>query len=233
MVKQHAFTKTTELGEVRIRSYQNSDQELCLGIYKNALKEWPGRALRVDFKRYCMYLTVVMVSALVTLAFTWSAYICGLYFGISVITVVLYFGNAYYNAWKITDASLKADLKNIGKTYMSSAGCHMWVAECNRKVVGMVGLLHNESHEPGVAELYRMYVLSSYRRMGIARKLLERLVSYAREQRYHKIILNTTSSHKAALGFYKKSGFELTKVLPFEQKLPTDIELNYFELHLY
>ena len=65
------------------------------------------------------------------------------------------------------------------------------------------------------------------------RKLIERLVSYAREQRYHKIILNTTGSHKAALGFYKKSGFELIKVLPFEQKLPTDIELNYFELHLY
>ena len=148
-----------------------------------------------------------MVSALVTVAFTWSAYICGLYFGISVIIVVLYFGNAYYNGWEFTKNSLGADLKDIRKTYMSSAGCHMWVAECDGKVVGIVGLLNNENHEPGVAEVNRMYVLSSYRRMGIARELLERLVSHAREQRYHKIILNSTSAQKAAQGFYKKVVF--------------------------
>ena len=174
----------------------------------------------------------MMVSALVTVAFTWSAYICGLYFGISVIIVVLYFGNAYYNGWEFTKNSLGADLKDIRKTYMSSAGCHMWVAECDGKVVGMVGLLNNENHEPGVAEVNRMYVLSSYRRMGIARELLERLVSHAREQRYHKIILNSTSAQKAAQGFYKKSGFQLIKVLPFPQKFPTDIEVNYFQLDL-
>ena len=179
-----------------------------------------------------MYLTVVTVLALIAAAFTWSTYISGLYFGTSVIIVVLYFGNPYYQAWKFTDKSLKADLKDIGKTYMSSAGCHMWVAEWNGKVVGMVGLHHNESHEPWVAELYRMHVHSSYRRKGIARKLFERLVSYARAQRYHKIILSTTSAQKAAFGFYKKSGFQLIKVLPFPRKAPTDLKLNYFELEL-
>lgn len=100
-------------------------------------------------------------------------------------------------------------------------------------VVGMVGLLHNESHKPGIVELNRMHVLSSYRRKGIARKLLGRVViSYAREERYDKILLHTTSAQKAAFGFYKKCGFQLINVLPFPQKLPTDLQLNYFELEL-
>ena len=172
------------------------------------------------------------VLALFTAAFTRSTYVFGLYFGICVIIVVLYFGNACYHGWKFTDKSLKADLKDIGETYMSSDGSHMWVAEWNGKVVGMVGLLHDESHEPGVAELYRMYVLSSYRRKGIARKLLERLLCYAREQRYHKIILNTTNAQKAAFDFYKKSVFQLIKVVPFQQKVPTDLDVRYFKLEL-
>ena len=179
-----------------------------------------------------MYLTAVTVLALFTAAFTSSKYIFGVYFGICVIIVVLYFGNAYYHGWKFTDKSLKADLKDIGNTYMSSDDSHMWVAEWNGKVVGMVGLLHDESHEPEVVELYRMYVLSSYRRKGIATKLLERLVCYAREHRYHKIILSTTNAQKDAFDFYQKSGFQLIKVVPFRQKLPTDLEVRYFKLEL-
>ena len=111
------------------------------------------------------------------------------------------------------DKSLKTDLKDIGKTYMSSAGCHMWVAEWNCKAWVWSGLLHNESHDPGVADLYRIYVLS-----GIAGKLLERLVSYAREQQYHQIILNTTSAQKAAFGFYKKSGLSAHRSCAFLAK---------------
>ena len=160
-----------------------------------------------------MYLTAVTVLALFTAAFTSSKYIFGVYFGICVIIVVLYFGNAYYHGWKFTDKSLKADLKDIGNTYMSSDDSHMWVAEWNGKVVGMVGLLHDESHEPEVVELYRMYVLSSYRRKGIA-------------------ILSTTNAQKDAFDFYQKSGFQLIKVVPFRQKLPTDLEVRYFKLEL-
>ena len=127
---------------------------------------------------------------------------------------------------------MKTDLKDIGKTYMSSEGCHMWVAEWHGKVDGMVGLLHNKNYKPGVAELQRMYVLSSLRRKGVASKLLEKLISYAKEQPYDNIILSTTSAHVAAITFYKKYGFQLMRVLPFPQKLPTDLRLNYFELQL-
>ena len=43
--------------------------------------------------------------------------------------------------------TLKYDLKDIEKSYMSDDGCHMWVAEWRGKVVGMVGLIHNKSHD--------------------------------------------------------------------------------------
>ena len=53
---------------------------------------------------------------------------------------------------------LKTDLLDVEKTYMSNKGCHMWVAEWNGQIVGMVGLIQNEDHKPGIAELQRMSV---------------------------------------------------------------------------
>ena len=38
----------------------------------------------------------------------------------------------------------------------------MWVAEWNGKTVGMVGLIQNEDHKPGIAELQRMSVSKTY-----------------------------------------------------------------------
>ncbi|KAL9961736.1 hypothetical protein ACROYT_G030739 [Oculina patagonica] len=223
---------TNEFHEVIIRSYQNFDNQDCLDLFKEGNDHWINLALRLDFPRYCWYIAVVGVLALSTAAFTWSTYIACLYIGVSIIISVLFYCNTYKNGKEYLYCSLKEDLKDIGKSYMSSEGCHMWVAEWNGKVVGMVGLLHNENHEPRVAEIKRMYVLSSLRRKGIARKLFERLLSYAKGQRYEKIVLSTTSANTGAILFYKKYGFQLIQVLPFPQGLPTDLRLYYFKLHL-
>lgn len=230
--RQYSSTAIVGLDDVTIRSYQNYDEQDCREIITKSMKQWINVAVRLDVPRYCRYIAVVGVLALFTAAFTWSTCIACLYIGICIFIMVLLYGNAYNNGKELMDRCLKADFKDIGKTYMSSEDCHMWVAEWNGEVVGMVGLLHNECHKPGVAELKRMHVLSYVRRKGVARKLLQRLLSYAKEQRYHKIVLSTTSANTAAILFYQKYGFQLIQVFPFHHKLPTDLQMCYFELHL-
>ncbi|KAJ7370628.1 N-acetylaspartate synthetase [Desmophyllum pertusum] len=146
---QHTLAATIPLDEVKIRSYQNSDQQDCREIFTRGMAHWISLAVRVDFPRYCFYMAVMGVFALFAADFTWSACIFGLYIGICIITMVVLYANAYNEGRKYTNTSLETDLKDIEKTYMSNDGSHMWVAEWNGKVVGMVGLLHNESHKPG------------------------------------------------------------------------------------
>ena len=115
---------------------------------------------------------------------------------------------------------------------MSSDSCHMWVAEWQGKVVGMVGLIADEKQKPGVAELQRMSVSTTCRKMGVGRKLLEELLRYAEQQRLTKIVLTTTSAQGPAIGLYKKYGFKLAGVFPYPQKLLGDLEYWLFDFKL-
>ena len=53
----------------------------------------------------------------------------------------------------------------ISKSYMCNDSCHMWVAEWHGRIVGMVGLIADEKQKPGVAEVQRMTVSSSFRKI--------------------------------------------------------------------
>ena len=92
---------------------------------------------------------------------------------------------------------------------MSDEGCHMWVAELCGKVVGMVGLRHDESHEPGVFELQRMYVVPGYKRMGIGKQMLTEVITHAKKHRMKMIILTTSNIQVAAIQLYTKYGFKV------------------------
>lgn len=85
----------------------------------------------------------------------------------------------------------------------------MWVAACDGKIVGMVGLLREESTTPGVARLQRMYVVPSFRGMGIVKKMLKELIAQAKR---HRMVLATTNTQAPATQLYKKFGFKLVGV---------------------
>ncbi|KAL9961909.1 hypothetical protein ACROYT_G030945 [Oculina patagonica] len=99
-------------------------------------------------------------------------------------------------------------MKDIEKCYMSSEGSHMWVVECCSKVVRMVGLIQDKSHEPGVFELQRMYVVRHYRGMGIGKKMLIEVITHAKKHRIKVIVLRTSTTQVAAIQLYMKHGFE-------------------------
>lgn len=57
-----------------------------------------------------------------------------------------------------------------------------------------------------VIKLMNMYVVPRYRRQGVAKKLLEMAFAFARENEYHKLMLNSSSMGKI---LYEQAGFTL------------------------
>lgn len=216
---------------VEIRSYRSSDYVECREIFTEGMEQLINLVSHVVFPKFLWYIAVVTVFAIAA-SIKWSIWIFILCVFISIILLALLYVNVYIECWKFINDCLKTDLLDIDKSYMSNKGSHMWVAQWNGKVVGMVGLIHNESHKPGVAELQRMSVSTTCRKMGIARKLLDQVIKHARDERLEKIVLTTTSAQGPAIGLYKKYGFKLMEVFPYPQKILKDLEYWSFDLQL-
>lgn len=216
---------------LEIRSYRSSDYVECREIFTEGMQQLINLVTHVVFPRFLWYLAVVTVFAIAA-SIKWSVWIFILSVFISIILLALLYVDVYIECWKFINDCLKTDLLDIDKSYMSNKASHMWVADWSGKIVGMVGLIHNETHKPGVAELQRMSVSTTCRKMGIARKLLDQLIEHAREEGLEKIVLTTTSAQGPAIGLYKKYGFKRMDVFPYPQKILKDLEYWSFDLQL-
>ncbi|MFZ4542183.1 MAG: bifunctional helix-turn-helix transcriptional regulator/GNAT family N-acetyltransferase [Rickettsiales bacterium] len=88
-----------------------------------------------------------------------------------------------------------------------------WVVERDGDILGSLFLIReNES----TARLRLLYVEAAARGLGLATKLLEKSIQFARDKGYKKITLFTTSSNVAARRIYTKLGMILAKEEPFE-----------------
>ena len=227
------FPANTDDAVVTIRSYQSSDSEDCREIFTRGMEQLISLVAQVVLPRYCWLLTTVGVFV-VLVAFGWSMWIFVFYILACVLALALLYIDIYIECWKFINCCLATDLKDIDKSYMSASdGCHMWVAQWRGRVVGMVGLVCSDNHKPArVAELQRMSVSPVCRRMGIARKLLDELLKHAKEHKFEKVVLTTTSAQTPAIRLYKKYGFKLLDVFPYPQKILTDLHYTCFYLQL-
>jgi GNAT superfamily N-acetyltransferase len=92
-------------------------------------------------------------------------------------------------------------------------GSHIsFVCEHNGQIIATAGLTLFEMPPTDkllngkVAKLMNMYTVPNYRRNGIATKMLEFVMEYAREHEYYKIMLNTSPMGKK---LYENFGFSL------------------------
>jgi GNAT superfamily N-acetyltransferase len=97
------------------------------------------------------------------------------------------------------------DLKDIPGFYQQGAG-DFWVARGGGTVVGTIAL--KDIGNAQVA-LRKMFVDAAYRgsEHGVAQRLLDTAIAWAREPRVKEIILGTTVKFLAAHRFYEKNGF--------------------------
>ena len=97
-----------------------------------------------------------------------------------------------------------ADLRSFVHSYRGRGGAFRVVTSAEGVIVGCGGLYPIDARE---AEIRRMYLLPEARGVGVGRKLLEDLISVARERRFERVVLETASVLKEAISLYRKRGF--------------------------
>ncbi|XP_020615045.1 probable N-acetyltransferase CML1 [Orbicella faveolata] len=222
---------TNDSSAVYIRAYKNTDLQDCREIFTRGMEQLISLIARVILPKYFQRLAAFSAFILpIAALLQWSVTMILLYIFTCVVLFALLYVLIYVECWKFINSCLETDLGNIEKSYMSSDGSRMLIAEWNGKVVGMVGLVHNKSHKPRVAELQRMSVSPGCRRMGIARKLLDELLKHAKDQQFETVELTTTSAQTPAIRLYKKYGFKLKTVFPHHLRVLADLQYACFEL---
>jgi GNAT superfamily N-acetyltransferase len=96
------------------------------------------------------------------------------------------------------------DLQNVAASYGERGGCFRVVVTTEGRIVGCGGLYRVDRQE---AEIRRMYLLPEARGVGVGRRLLEDLITCAKERRFEQLTLETASVLKEAISLYRKRGF--------------------------
>lgn len=104
----------------------------------------------------------------------------------------------------------RPDLDDISDFYQRGKD-EFWIAVEEGAVVGTVAI---KDYGAGRGYLKRMYVDKGYRGEGLAKKLLDTALEYARKAGFGEIFVGTVPEMAAANKFYSKSGFERISKLP-------------------
>jgi putative acetyltransferase len=97
-----------------------------------------------------------------------------------------------------------ADIQNVVASYRERGGSFRVVTSIEGDIVGCGGLYPVDERQ---AEIRRMYLLPEARGLGVGRRLLEELISLAKERRFERVVLETASVLKEAISLYRKRGF--------------------------
>jgi ribosomal protein S18 acetylase RimI-like enzyme len=103
----------------------------------------------------------------------------------------------------ILDPTLNPDLEDIQHTYIDRGDIFLVVHESEELIA--TGALIKE--EPGIGRIVRMSVAAHRRRQGIARRLVQELVSSGIKQAYTKIVVETNDDWLGAIRLYEECGF--------------------------
>jgi putative acetyltransferase len=101
------------------------------------------------------------------------------------------------------DPEIDADLADPQGHYDA-----VWIAvDKDNSVVASVAMRRLDAE---AVELKRMYVRPEARGKGLGRRLLDTALTWAREQRAERVVLDTTEEMQAARHLYERAGFRRT-----------------------
>ena len=104
--------------------------------------------------------------------------------------------------------STDKDLDNIEEYYTNNKGAFYIILNADGAIIASTGIYRINDK---TCELRKMYLLKEYRGMGIGKFLLDHSIETAQSLGYNKIILETASVLKEAIGLYEKYGFKKYK----------------------
>jgi putative acetyltransferase len=100
--------------------------------------------------------------------------------------------------------STDKDLDSI-ESYYSENGGYFGVVEELNYIVATIGLYRVDET---TCELRKMYVLPNFRGKGLGKNLMEFALKKAKEMGFKRVVLETASPLKEAIGLYKRFGFQ-------------------------
>ncbi len=87
-------------------------------------------------------------------------------------------------------------------------GSYYYVATIDEKVVGGCGIFPTENLPQGTCELVKLYVAKEARGTGLGKLLMEKSMSWAKENGYTQVYLESMPELKKAVSIYEKVGFK-------------------------
>ena len=122
-----------------------------------------------------------------------------------------------YQAMGYTDSTALAGMMKTSEPYLREAigngTLHAWVAEAGGRVIGggliivSSWLSHPYDQECRRATILNMFVEPEFRRRGIARRLMETMIAWCRQQGFAGVALHASDQGRP---LYEKLGFEPT-----------------------
>ncbi|MEP6894392.1 MAG: GNAT family N-acetyltransferase [Chloroflexota bacterium] len=96
------------------------------------------------------------------------------------------------------------DMDNIQKNYFENGGIFLVMTDNDQIIcTGAIRKLEDD-----ICELKRLWLLTEYHRQGLGYRMLNELLSFAKEKNYKRIRLETDSlAQSRAVEFYKQIGF--------------------------
>jgi len=104
--------------------------------------------------------------------------------------------------WGKLDETANPDIDDIEASYGSG---NFFVTCSDGRLVGTGGL---SAESDSVVRIVRMWIRKDLRRSGIGTRIIQHLLNEAREKKYSRVVLETTSTWSDAISFYQKHGFE-------------------------
>lgn len=191
-----------------IRKFRPSDKEAVCTLFSICLLE----RIRPCFHNAMtspLYLTI-------TLALCAAGYLLGSVFG-AVVLPGVWVGLIYYCCHEVFSSlvqrKLQTDMQDIPGYYLSRPDNCFWVAEVEvdggPQIMGIVAVMAKQSGKGRQAELLRMIISPSCRRMGLAVRMAQTAIDFCKKRGFSELVLQTTSTNTAAVALYKKLGFSL------------------------
>lgn len=117
------------------------------------------------------------------------------------------------------------DVLSNPEKYIIKKGGHIFFAKLDNEIVGTVALMPIESE--GTFELTKMAVSPKHRGHKIGQKLMQHCLDFAKEQKFNRLLLYSSTRLENAIYIYRKFGFI---ELPLEKNTPykrSDIKMEY------
>jgi ribosomal protein S18 acetylase RimI-like enzyme len=130
-------------------------------------------------------------------------------------------------------ASYEEEIKKTPRTWQDrfkDKNRKVFLAFSDAKVVGMTVVSFESSLKTQhLAKIYSVYVSPSYRRQGIAEKLMEDAIKKVKQiKRIKKVKLQVVTQQNSAIHLYKKMGFKIVGKLKKDLK----IRKNYYDSYI-